>query len=176
MANISIQLPTLIQDVVVDGMPQYYLRPLFAPYPFVTHRRYNLAITQYQKEVKLSFKGLSLNRDTMDRVLWYLFSPIIQYQKLSVAFTLSGEYIQGDISMIRFTLKDYTFIGFPALNNYLFMIKTEKRSAEDYQREATDRVKKLMKLFKQDLGKEFDASQYFAGKKSSSPKSQSIFG
>lgn len=165
MANISIQLPTLIQDVIVDSMPQYYLRPLFAPYPFVTHRRYNLAITQYQKEVKLSFKGLSLNRDTMDRVLWYLFSPTIHYQKLAVAFTLSGEYIQGDISMIRFQLKDYTFIGLPALNNYLFMIKTEKQSAEDYQKEATDRVKKLMKLFKQDLGKEFDPSQYFAGKK-----------
>ncbi len=165
MANISIQLPTLIQDVMVDGMPQYYLRPLFAPYPFVTHRRYNLAITQYQKEVKLSFKGLSLNRESMDRVLWFLFSPIIKYQKLPIAFTIGGQFIQGDLSMIRFELKGFTFIGFPAINNYLFMLDQEGLTAAEYNSEATSRVKKLLKLLKQEQGKDFDPSQYYAGKK-----------
>lgn len=165
MANISIQLPTLIQDVIVEGMPQYYLRPLFASYPFVTHRRYNLAITQYQKEVKLSFKGLSLNRDNMDRVLWFLFSPVIHYQKLPISFTIGGQFIQGDLSMIRFELKGYTFIGFPALNNYLFMLDQTNLRQEDYLKEAETRAKKLLRHFKQEQAKTFDPTQYYAGKK-----------
>ena len=84
MAQVKLNIPTLVTDTVIEDKAHYHLRPLFTGFPLATHRRYDNAVAQLQKEVRQAFKGFSLSRQSADRLLWFLFKPEIHYQQFQM--------------------------------------------------------------------------------------------
>ena len=65
MAFVTLKIPTLVQDIEVEEIPQYYLRPLFLNYPVAANRRFDSAVNQFKRELKVFFKGFSLSKSNL---------------------------------------------------------------------------------------------------------------
>ncbi|MEM8907003.1 MAG: ATP-dependent Clp protease ATP-binding subunit, partial [Bacteroidota bacterium] len=164
MANVKLSIPVLVQNIQAEDGLHYRLRPLFMDSPAVTHRRFELAISKFQKEVKHYFTGFTLDRNNIEELLWFNFNPNVQYKVNTYQLTVGKQFIKGDIGVVHFELQHLTFIGLPAFNNYLFIATPEKGGKIDIQAQAQKAIQHLFRAYKSDTGLAFDPSQYFATK------------
>lgn len=164
MAQINLNVPTLVQRTEVDGKSSFYLRPLFMRYPVATHRRFELAVNQFQKEVKRAFKGFMLSRVNMEGLLWFLFQPELKYDLKRLVFKFGKQLVDGNFSVVRFELQGHTFICLPSINNYMFMAVPDA-DQQVLDEQTRDVVRTLLRKLKEEAGKDFSLDTYYASEK-----------
>ena len=164
MPSITLKIPTLVQNVNLEEKPHYYLRPLFLSYPITTHRRYESAISTFQKEIKQLFKGYELTRESSNQLFWYLFKPEISYHQYELDFNIGNQHINGLFGTAQFELKNQNFITLPLLNNFMYISKSGKKR-DDIATEVSNVVQHLLKEIKQEQQDEFIPELYFSGKR-----------
>ncbi len=162
MANIKLQIPTLVKDVQVEQEHYYYLRPLFLNYPLAAHRRYENAVLQYQKEVRQLFNGFTLEQENAEELLWLGFQPKLTYQQLELSFDLGRSYVKGLFGLASFKLKGRHFLYLPDIDNFMFLPEDDKTEVEA---EASRVILALLRRLKQEKKDEFDPQDYYAGKR-----------
>ncbi len=126
MASIHLKMPVLIKTVKVEGTPQYYVRPLFVPYPSITNRRLETALTLLQKEIRNQFKDFELDTDSLEQLLWFSFNPALKYHLLDFDFRLGGNtspWVKGKFGVGVFQIQDLHFALLPRLNSTVIMLE-----------------------------------------------------
>ena len=163
MANVKLQVPTLVSDLELNGKRHYSLRPLFLDYPLTTHRRYEHAVVQYQKEIKNLFKGFSLDRENALQLLWMMFRPEVRYYQFRYEFTVDRQFIAGRYPVAVFTLQQMNFVALPTLNNYMYI--SDAKSHTEFEQACRRVIRKLLKQIKKEEQDDFSPQDYFCGDK-----------
>ena len=164
MTFIKLKVPTLVQDIKVEGKNQYYLRPVFIAHPISSNLRYELAVAQYQKELKHFFKGFSVDRQNAQELLWYTFEPDLQTHRFHFEFNLGKEYIKGAFLCVIFDWQNYRFGCLPAFDHFMFVLgDLSMRAAE--QRDRTKEVVHFLLREYQEEDSDFDPINFYAGKR-----------
>ncbi|MCB0632192.1 MAG: AAA family ATPase [Saprospiraceae bacterium] len=164
MTFIKLKVPTLVQDIKVEGKNQYYLRPVFIAHPISTNLRYELAVAQYQKELKNFFKGFSVDRKNAQELLWYTFDPEVQMHRFHFEFNLGKEYIKGPFFCVIFEWQNYLFGCLPAFDHFLFVIGDLSLRLSEQRARVEDVVRYLLREF-QEEDTNFDPINFYAGKR-----------
>lgn len=165
MAFVSLNIPTLVQDIKVEEKPHYYLRPLFIGFPVAIHRRFDFAMSQFQKEIKGFFKGYSVYRQNMDQLLWFMFNPDLNYKQYFFEFNLGNQYVEGNFAVVSFHLQGLIFICLPGIDNYMFIGEPDKSGEVDVAEQAKHTIRKLLRLLKEDEEQDFNPENYYSTKK-----------
>jgi ATP-dependent Clp protease ATP-binding subunit ClpC len=163
MANVRLQVLTLVSDLVINEKRHYTLRPLFLDYPLVTHRRYEHAVVQYQKEIKNMYQGFSLNRENALQLLWMMFRPEVRYHQFAYELTVDRQFITGQYPVAVFSLQGMDFVALPSLNNYMFI--SDAGSHTELMQSCRRIIHKLLKQIKKEEQEEFDPQDYVCGEK-----------
>lgn len=164
MTFIKLKVPTLVQDIKVEGKSQYYLRPVFIAHPISTNLRYELAVAQYQKELKHLFKGFSVDRQNAQDLLWFTFDPDLQTHRFHFEFSLGKEYIKGPFFCVIFEWQHYLFGCLPAFDHFMYVLgELDMRLAE--QRNRTEEVVRFLLREYLEEDSEFDPINYYAGRR-----------
>ena len=164
MAQINLNVPTLVQRVEVDQKSSFYLRPLFVRYPVATHRRFELAVNQFQKEIKRTFKGFILSRINMENLLWFMFQPELHYELKHFNFKFGKQFVDGVFNVVRFDLQGHTFICLPSINDYMFIAK-QNAPQKALDNQTKEVIQMLFRKLKEELGKEFSVETYYSSEK-----------
>lgn len=165
MNTITLHFPVLIQNIKVEQKLQYYLRPLFFPHPVASDKRYDKAISKFQKEVKRYFKGFKLNRANAEDVLWFMFEPQIYYETYRMEFNSGKQYIRGRFFVVHFDLKGHRFVCLPAFNNFMYIAQKTEKGKYQIPQEAQQVIQKLIRKQKKATNNQtLDLSPYTATK------------
>jgi len=166
MKRIKLDIPVLVNNILVNEKPHYHIKPVFFSYPVATNRKFDLAIHRFKKEVRSRFKGFELNRNNADQLLWYKFSPELNYELLQFNTTIQKKYYEGKIAYVHFTLEEKTFACIPAFDHFICMLKPNEKGKIQIGIQVEDIVKKLIKKQKDNWqSNDFDPAQYFVNKK-----------
>jgi ATP-dependent Clp protease ATP-binding subunit ClpC len=165
LAQINFKLPVLVRDVKIDGKTQYYLKPLFIPFPIAVHPRFSKALSQLRQEVKVFFRGFKLNRTHADRLFWFLFSPDFTYRQIQLDFKLGRDWVSGLFSVVDFSYSGYTFIYLPQIQHYMFIPPQDTKGVIDFEDQVKKAVKNRLQKIKHENPGNFIAADYFASKK-----------
>ncbi|MFT6357720.1 MAG: ATP-dependent Clp protease ATP-binding subunit ClpC, partial [Saprospiraceae bacterium] len=165
MPIVTINIPTLIKNAPIDNVEHYHLRPLFFNHPIATHRRFSTAETKYKTELKNYFRGYNFERANSHQLLWYLFSPEIEYKIYDFKFTVSKQFMEGHFGVANFELKGQTFISLPGFFNYMFIGKKDEFGEVDVKKEAEGAIKYLIKSYKKEEKSGFDITRFYSDKK-----------
>lgn len=165
MAQINFKLPVLVRDVLIDGKTQYFLKPLFIPFPIAVHPRFSKALSQLRQEVKVFFRGFRLDRGQSDRLFWFLFSPDYTYRQLNLEIKLGREWVRGPFSVVTFNYSGYTFVYLPQVQHYMFIPAADKSGHIDFEDQIKKAVRKKLQVIKNDNPGDFNGSDYFSSKK-----------
>lgn len=164
MTFIKLKVPTLVQDIKVEGKSQYYLRPVFIAHPISTNLRYELAVAQYQKELKHFFKGFSVDRQNAQDLLWFTFDPDLETHRFHFEFSLGKEYVKGPFFCVIFEWQNYLFGCLPAFDHFMYVLgDLDMRLAE--QRKRTEEVVRFLLREYQEEDSDFDPINYYAGRR-----------
>lgn len=164
MTFIKLKVPTLVQDIKVEGKSQYYLRPVFIAHPISTNLRYELAVAQYQKELKHFFKGFSVDRQNAQDLLWFTFNPDMETHRFHFEFSLGKEYIKGAFLCVVFEWQQYLFGCLPAFDHFLFVLGDRDLRLTG-QRQRTEEVVRFLLREYQEEDSEFDPLNFYAGRR-----------
>ncbi len=165
MALITLEIPTLVRHLRVDGASHYLLRPLFVAYPVVVFRRYEEAVAQYQKDVKNAFKGFTLTPGTAQQLLWYQFHPELKYHHHQFDLNLGGYFVKGLFGAADFKIQGHTFIVLPFVENFMFMAKPDEHGKVAVETQTKAALREMLRGIRDRDDKEFDPEQYFSTKK-----------
>ena len=163
MNSIKINFPILVQNIEVDNIKQYYLKPLFLPYPIVTHRRYERAISKMQNEVRHILKNFDLNQVSLPNFMWYRFSPDLKYELIPMEFSIGKGYVKGKFGVASFELEGLMYGCLPAFNHFFFIVKKDEKGK--YLLE--EQTQKVIETFMRQARKEnrtVDPSAFYAQK------------
>ncbi len=165
MKNLKLNIPVLVQNLEVNNVLNYHIKPLFFRYPVATNRRFDLALRQFQKEVRYYFKGFQLNAENAASLFWFMFNPELKFKQIYFHQTIRSQVVKGQISYVAFDLQSKTFVCLPSFNYYTFIPQKDTNGKIDLlsevERVATVLFKDLMKQY----GKELETNAYFSSKK-----------
>ncbi|PHN07709.1 AAA family ATPase [Flavilitoribacter nigricans] len=164
MTFIKLKVPTLVQDIKVEGKSQYYLRPVFIAHPISTNLRYELAVAQYQKELKHFFKGFSVDRSNAQDLLWFTFDPDLETHRFHFEFSLGKEYIKGPFLCVIFEWQNYLFGCLPGFDHFMYVLGDLSMRLTE-QRNRTEEVVRFLLREYQEEDSEFDPINYYAGRR-----------
>jgi ATP-dependent Clp protease ATP-binding subunit ClpC len=163
MNSVKINFPILVQNIEVDNVKQYYLKPLFLPYPIVTHRRYERAISKMQNEVRQILKNYNLNRETLPGLMWYRFSPNLKYELIPMEFSVGKGYIKGKFGVAHFELEGLMYACLPAFNYFFFIVKKDEKGKYTVAEQAQKVIETFMRQARKD-NLVIDPEDYYAQK------------
>lgn len=166
MALITLEIPTIVRHLKINGASHYSLRPLFVSYPEVSSVRYEDAEAQYQKELKNAFKGFVLTQANAQQLLWYLFRPeFLKYHHCDFNINLGGYFLKGLLGLASFTLQGHTFVVLPFVENFMFMATRNEHGYADVDTQAKEVLRKVLRDIRARDEKSFDPEQYQSHKK-----------
>jgi ATP-dependent Clp protease ATP-binding subunit ClpC len=165
MAQTQLNIPVLVQQISFEEELNYHIRPVFTQYPVATHRHYEKAVAQFKKEVARVFKGVTIDRDNMDDILWFAFNPGFNYHRFKLSFTLGKQLIQGTFGVIAFQLQNIQFIQLPAFGNAIHIVPGDLDSRNPIKSYAAEKIENLMGRIRKQQKNEFNPKIYFAHKK-----------
>lgn len=145
MSTITLNFPVLVQNITVEKKKQFYLRPLFFPHPIATDKRFEKAITKYQKEVRRYFKNYKLQRSNASDLLWFMFEPKIDFNSYSMGFTVGKQYIKGKFTVVQFDIKDKRIVCLPSFDNYMFIASKNEKDKYQIAVDTQDVVQRLIR-------------------------------
>lgn len=164
MSFVKLTFPVLVRNLKTEDRYEYHLRPLFARQPVAHHRRFEMAVNRFNKELKYLFNGFQLDRDTASQLLWYKFNPIVDYKLHSFEFRLGKQLQKGTFGLAVFELQAITFVCLPAFNNFIFMVDAEEGQWEEILSTSEKVIVKLLKSYRKEQEDEFTLEQYLAQK------------
>ncbi|MEN0046055.1 MAG: AAA family ATPase [Bacteroidota bacterium] len=162
MPNISLKVPTLIREVRMDEQRYYHIRPLFINYPFITDHRYEKALSYYKKELKQYFRGYSLDRNSLNYLLWHIFPSEIEYRLVDINMRFDGWVVKGKIGAAIFECQQYTFVALPFVKNFMFMAKVSPQNKSEFAKEIVRIIKQLFLKIKNNDPNNFDPKNYLS--------------
>ncbi len=165
MALITLEIPTIVRHIRIDGASHYLLRPLFVAYPVVVSPRYEEAVAQFQKDVKNAFKGFTLTGGTSQQLLWYQFYPELTYRHYQFDLNLGGYFLKGLFGVAVFRLQGHTFIVLPFVENFMFMAKPDEHGDVDVENQVKAALREILRTFRARDDKDFEPEQYLSAKK-----------
>lgn len=165
MALVNFKIPVLVKDVEVDGKTQYFLKPLFIPFPIAVNPRFSKAVSQLRQEIKIFFRGFKIDRSQSDRLMWFLFSPDFTYKQIHLEFKMGREWAKGYFSVVFFDYSGHTFIYLPTINHYMFIAKADSKGNVDIEAQAKNAVRHQLARIKSDDSAGFNIGDYYSGKK-----------
>ena len=160
MAHYELVFPVLVQHIKLNDKPHFRLRPLFVPYPQVTHQRYQSAISQLKKEVQHSFKYFKLDRQLAPQLQWFMLRPEITPERMSLQFKLGKHLIDGPFSVFRFSLQGLNVSFLPDIDNTLLIEQGD--SAAERREQISKAVRAYLRQERDDMEDEFDPTHYYA--------------
>lgn len=161
----TLTIPTLVQPVQFNGQNVYHVRPLFFDSPVSTHRRYADALAQFKGLIKRRYAGYQLKRQTAEQLLWFKFDPEVTFSHFNLDFSIGSHYVKGRFGVASFEWQGNVYACLPTLDNFLFMIPGNDRGKPDLKAAASATIQELLKKFKQNEGRDFDAAGYYAVKR-----------
>ncbi len=165
MPNTTLNIPVLVRPVETDGNSAYYVRPLFMEHPVATNRRYAKAISMFKEEVKRRFGGYVLNRNSMDNLFWFRFSPEVKLESFHLEFSIGSNFIKGRFHVAVFQHQGLLFGILPNFGNFMFLIPKDEPGKYDIKNAASKIIQKLTKEYKRNLGDNFDPEGVYSNKK-----------
>jgi ATP-dependent Clp protease ATP-binding subunit ClpC len=165
LARVNFKLPVIVKDVKVEGKTNYYLKPLFIPFPIAIHPRFSQAVSQLRQEIKIFFRGFKIDRNQADRLTWFLFSPEFNYQQIFLEFKLGREWVKGNFSVVDFEFSGHTFVYFPMIRHYMFIAKPDQKGNINIKEQAKKAIKKQLQVNKTMQGADFKPGEYYSEKK-----------
>lgn len=161
MPNFGLNIPVLVQQ---EGNT-FSVRPLFFPFPQVYHHRFEKALDAFKTKLGEAFRSFALNRDNLEVLLWYHFTPSYEYKQHSFQFHIKNVKVEGSFSTVHFELDEKVFISFPGFDDYMAMVSPAKRGGTGLRDEAERIISRLLLREYQDDPEEFDPSDYMAPKR-----------
>ena len=162
MSFVNFNIPVLVQNKKINKQSTFVLRPLFLNHPVVNARRFEQAVTHFKKEIRRNLNNYLVDHETLDGLLWYLFNPSLEYQKLQLAIPFGKSSIKGTFSVAIFELQGKTFVCLPAFQNYIFMAEKVKKRKNVFQQSIVRMIEALSKTYKDQLGSDFNLEDYFS--------------
>lgn len=168
MANITVQVPVVVQQLEVDKHLHYHIRPLFFLNPVGMARLYDEAVSRFKREVRERFRAFQMSRNNINELLWYLFNPKITRKIKHFDFKSGKQFIRGDFDIAYFTLRTTTFICLPGFDSFVFAAEeTEgvRLTQQEIFRQAMDKIDQLLRLYKKNAGVDtWDMEPHYAKK------------
>lgn len=165
MSTITINLPTLVQTVEIEQKQQYYLRPLFFSNPISTDRRFEKAVSKFQKEIRHYFRGFHLTRQNSEQLLWFLFNPPVTHQRFRFAYRIGSQMISGNFGVSYFELQDIVFVVLPLFDNFMFIAEPDEKGKYNIEKTVYRTIEKLLrKLRKENNNQNIDIEPYLSKK------------
>ncbi len=165
MPNTTLNIPILVRPVDNEGKSEYFIRPLFMEHPVTNHRRYAKAISVFKEEVKRRFSGYMFNRNSMDNLMWFKFSPEVKLEDFHFEFSIGTNFISGRFHIAVFKHHGHRFGLLPNFGNFMFIVGKDKSGNHDVKGTALKAIQKLTKDYKKNLGDQFDPNNVYSNKK-----------
>ncbi len=162
MSFVNFNIPILVQNKKLNKKSSFVLRPLFLNHPVVNARRFETAVSHFKKEIRRNLNNYSVNRESLDQLLWYLFNPTLDYQKIQLTIPYGKSSITGTFSVAVFELQNKTFACLPAFHNYMFMVERTKKKKNHLEKNTTDVIEMLFKDYREQLESDFIPDDYFS--------------
>ncbi|MEO1625878.1 MAG: AAA family ATPase [Bacteroidota bacterium] len=129
-------------------------------HPAAFNRRFELALSQFKKEIRHYLQGLVVSRANANELLWYLFHPDVKFQILDLSFSIGRKFIEGSFAVASFQVNGLDFICLPAFGRYIFMPRVNDRGKVNILSESERVITRLLKLYREREGTEFDHEIY----------------
>lgn len=165
MASTTLQIPTLVQPIKLNGEDVFQIRPAFLTHPTVSHRLHAEAVKLYKGVVKRRFSGYKFNRENADQLLWFKFGPKTQLISHHLEFSLGSHFVKGLFNSVSFEWKGLHFACLPSFGDYLFMVALDENGRPQLRESVEKTVKSLLLGLKKSDGKDFELDSYFSPKK-----------
>lgn len=165
MPNTTLNIPVIIRPIEQEGKSEYHVRPLFMEHPVANHRRYAKAVSVFKEEVKRRFTGYVLNRNSMDNLFWFKFSPEVRLENYHFEFSIGTNFIKGRFHVVVFQHQGLHFGLLPNFGNFMFMVAKDQDGVIDVKGAAYKVIQKLTKEYKKNLGEHFNPSGIYSNKK-----------
>ena len=163
MKSVKINLPILVQQITIDNVKQYYLKPLFLPHPVVTHRRYERAVAKFQTEIRHAFQSFKASQSNVQTLLWMRFFPDLTYKTYPLEFTVGKTYVKGGFGAAHFMLKGKCYVCLPAFNHYIFMASPNEKGKYDIPAAVEQVIQRFLRAERKESGS-VDAGVYMSKK------------
>ncbi len=150
MSTITINLPTLVRTIEIENKQQYYLRPLFFSNPIATDRRFDKAVTKFQKELRHYFRGFQLSQENASQLLWFLFNPVITHKHYRFAYRIGTQTINGEFGAVYFEIQDKLFVALPMFDNFMFIAEPDEKGKYNLDKMIYETIEKLFRKIKKD--------------------------
>lgn len=165
MSTITLNLPTLVRTIEIENKPQYYLRPLFFSNPVATDRRFEKAVSKFQKEIRHYFRGFHLIQQNSENLLWFLFNPKVTHKRFRFAYRLGIQTINGEFAASYFELQDKIFVTLPMFDNFMFIAEPDEKGKYNLDKTIYSTIEKLLrKLKKENQNNNIDITPYLSKK------------
>lgn len=154
--QLYIQFPTLI-----SYQKEYIIQPLLFDGIRVSHEKLQDAKKNYQKEIKNRFQKIpsveNFNHQYLEEILFYSFSPEIQYRLEPIHFHSGKHYINDRIPLAIYVWKKQKYVCLPTIEYHTILIGDENTACRN-----DDIQQILQNLFreKRKTEEEFDPNQY----------------
>ena len=128
MAIVNLEFPVWVQN----KKSGYSLRPLFIKDPCCENRRFQKALHQMQREVQKEFRGFKVDRENVDKLLWYMFHPELKFEKMELTFKSGARTVSGIFTVVWFELANERIVCLPAFDGFVGMWQSRLEAILDY--------------------------------------------
>ncbi len=119
----------------------------------------------FKEEVKRRFGGYVLNRNSMDNLFWFKFSPEVRLEDFHFEFSIGSNFMKGRFHVAVFQHQGLKFGILPNFGNFMFLVPKDKSGRYDVKNTAFKIVQKLTKEYKRNLGDSFNPEGVYSSKK-----------
>lgn len=161
MANLQLTLPVWVQH----KDRQYHIRPLFMDEPHSQHKRYDIALRNFQRNIRKAFRQYYTNRESLEPLLWFMFSPEVQFETMKLEFTYGKRFFQGKVPVYWFRYVGYTVIGLPSFENEWFIPTEAEANRQEIENAVVEHIQKYARQYKKEQDEEMDMDDFVAAKK-----------
>ncbi|MFN8576208.1 MAG: AAA family ATPase [Candidatus Sericytochromatia bacterium] len=170
MSFLRLEFPILVQvtktfdEIKREFHKSYKVSPLFLNEIYSRANRFEKSIQNLKNKVRNEIKGLNLNRENINNLLWYLFNPEINFNTIDLDFMISKTYIAGRFSYVWFEIKGYIVVCLPNFDRFMFIASKKTNEKVNIQEKVSEVIKFKMAEDKKKYKEEWDYKKYFSTK------------
>lgn len=162
---INLEVPIYVSSITVSGKPQFRLKPLLFNYITVDHKRFESAMSRMRQSVQNSFKGISINRDTMDHLNWFMFNPKVSSKVYHLDVIVKKKKYTGKFAVATFETNGIEFGVLPKFNNFIFILEENDSGKYDIKTQANQVIEKLLERYLNESPDSFNFHEYISTSK-----------
>jgi ATP-dependent Clp protease ATP-binding subunit ClpC len=120
MSTIHLDFPCHVRTAVVGGAKSFIVRPLFAGGPAGVAQRFDRALQKCVRAVRDEFKFTRLTRADLEELLWYRFSPELEFRIFRLQVKTSQGFLEGPFSAAWFDRDGRRYVVLPGFECHFF--------------------------------------------------------